>query len=141
MISITDTITINENEIQQEFIHASGPGGQNVNKVATAVKLRFDVVNSTSLPEDVRERLVHLAGRRITKNGVLIIDARRFRTQEQNRHDATNRLIELIRKAAQKPKQRRKRKPSLISKQRRLTAKRRRSDIKQMRRIDPFDED
>jgi len=134
MIKITRTIAIDESELQQEFIRASGPGGQNVNKVATAVQLRFDVGNSPSLPNDVRERLIRLAGRRITEGGVLIIDARRFRTQERNRQDAIHRLVELIRKAAEKPKPRRKVKPTLESKRRRLKAKRRRSEKKQMRR-------
>ncbi len=134
MIHITRTIAIDESEIQQEFIRASGPGGQNINKVATAVQLRFDVGNSPSLPDDVRERLIRLAGRRITGDGVLIIDARRFRMQERNRQDAIDRLVELIRKAAEKPKVRRRARPTLASKRRRLEAKRRRSETKRMRR-------
>ena len=134
MIYITRNIRIDEGEIQQEFIRSSGPGGQNVNKVATAVQLRFDVVDSPSLPDDVRSRLIRLAGRRISEDGILIMDARRFRTQERNRKDAIGRLVELIRKAAEKPKPRLKTRPTLTSKRRRLQAKRRRSEIKRMRR-------
>ncbi len=134
MIHITDNIAIEEREIHQEFVRASGPGGQNVNKVSTAVKLRFDVRNSPSLPDDVRTRLIRMAGRRITEEGVLIIDARRFRTQERNRQDAIDRLVELIRKAAEKPKPRLKTRPSLGSKRRRLDTKRRHAEAKRMRR-------
>ena len=134
MIYITADITIDEREIQEAFIHASGPGGQNVNKVATAVQLRFDVTNSPSLPDDVRERLFRLAGRGITAQGILIIDARRFRTQERNRKDAIQRLVELIRKAAEKPRPRRKTKPTLTSKKRRLETKKYRGQTKRMRR-------
>jgi len=134
MIYVTCTITINENEIQEEFIRASGPGGQNVNKVATAVQLRFDVANSHSLPDEVRKRLFSLARKRITEEGVLVIDARRFRSQKANRRDAIERLVRLIRKAAQKPQIRRKTKPTLTSKMLRLEDKQRRAETKRLRR-------
>ena len=134
MIQITETISIKENEIQEEFVLASGPGGQNVNKVATAVKLRFDAAHSPSLPEDVRERLIRLAGKRLTEEGVIVIDARRFRSQDRNRQDARERLAALIRKAAQRPKPRRKTRPTPASIERRLEDKHRRSQIKRVRR-------
>lgn len=133
MIQVTDTIAIQENEIQFDFVRSSGPGGQNVNKVATAVQLRFDIVKAKSLPEDVRNRLKDLAGKRLTEDGVLIIHARRFRTQERNRRDAIERLIELIQKAAVKPKVRRKTKPSQATKEQRLADKRRLSEKKRLR--------
>ena len=134
MIPITPTIAIDERELREEFVRASGPGGQNVNKVATAVQLRFDVRRSPSLPGDVRHRLERLAGRRLTDDGVLIIEASRHRTQEQNREDARNRLVDLIRRAAHKPKPRRKTRPTLASKKRRLEGKRQRSTTKRLRR-------
>jgi ribosome-associated protein len=137
MLYATPTIAINENEIQLDFIRASGPGGQHVNKAATAVQLQFDVAHSPSLPEDVRQRLIRLAGSRITDDGVLIINARRFRSQERNRQDAVDRLVALIQKAAEAPKQRRKTKPSAASKKRRLEAKRWRGQTKRRRRVDP----
>ncbi|MDP2720146.1 MAG: alternative ribosome rescue aminoacyl-tRNA hydrolase ArfB [Dehalococcoidia bacterium] len=133
MINITPSITIDEKEIQQEFIRSTGPGGQNVNKVATAVQLRFDVANSPSLPEEVRRRLFSLGKKRITVEGILIIEARRYRTQGANRLDAVERLVELIRKAAEKPRIRRKTRPTLASRERRLESKKRRGDTKRFR--------
>jgi len=141
MIAITPTIAISENEIKLDFIRSSGPGGQNVNKVATAVQLRFDVKNTLSLPHDVRARLVDLAGRKITEHGILIIQAKRFRKQERNRQDAIDRLINLIRKASEKPKARIKTKPTRAAKKRMLAAKRHRSKIKRMRRLVSISED
>jgi len=137
MIRVTGAISIDEGEIHLQFIRASGPGGQNVNKVATAVQLRFDMAHSPSLAEAVRERLNHLAGKRMTKDGYLLVDARRFRTQEQNRKDAVTRLIDLIRQAAQRPKIRKKTKPTRASQERRLESKHRRGKIKHLRRAEP----
>jgi ribosome-associated protein len=134
MIHINQDISIDEKEIKMDFIRASGPGGQNVNKVATAVHLRFDVYSSPSLTDDMRKRLVGLAGRKVTDEGVLLIKADRFRTQVQNRQDAVNRLVELIREAAKEPKIRRKTKPSVASKRRVMETKLRRSNLKQQRR-------
>ena len=132
MIAISPSLSIDERELQIDFVRASGPGGQNVNKVATAAQLRFDV-NASSLPEDVRARLIHLAGNRITAEGVLLIEAKRFRTQEQNREDAIQRFVELVKKALVKPKPRRKTKPTQAAKEERLKEKKRRGEIKRMR--------
>jgi ribosome-associated protein len=140
IMRIYDTLPIHDDEIELRFIRASGPGGQNVNKVSTAVQLRFDVAHSPSLPEDIRRRLIRLAGTRITREGILIIDARRFRSQERNRDDALARLAELIRQASVRPKARRHSRPTLASKQRRLEQKRQRSRLKETRRpVSPGD--
>jgi len=139
MIQITTGIAIDETEIVESFIHASGAGGQNVNKVATAVQLRFDVRRSPSLPHAVRERLERLAGRRLTREGVLVITAQRHRTQGRNREDALARLVELIRRAAVPPVPRRPTRPSAAEKRRRLEGKLRRAVTKRLRRAEPDD--
>lgn len=133
MIHVTDSISIEENELQFVFSRASGPGGQNVNKVATAVQLRFDAAGSASLPADVKERLRQLAGARMTRDGTVVINARRFRSQERNREDAVGRLVELVRSAAKKPLRRIKSKPTRESKERRLEDKKHRSRTKRRR--------
>lgn len=133
MIRINPQFSLDESEISESFIRASGPGGQNVNKLATAVQLRFDIRHSPSLPIDVRKRLEKLAGSRVTKDGVLILLAQRYRTRERNRKDALERLIELAREAAIAPQKRRPTKPTYGSKQRRLESKSKRSRIKNMR--------
>jgi ribosome-associated protein len=134
MIRITPDIFVRETELKLNFIRSSGPGGQNVNKVATAVQLRFDVFRSSSLPEDVRQRLVRIAGKKVNKEGVLLIGAQRFRTQERNRQDAVERLVQWIRRASEKPKKRIKTKPTLSSRERRLEGKRQRSETKRLRK-------
>lgn len=135
VIQVTDTILIPEDELSFSFVRASGPGGQNVNKVATAVQLRFDAAASPSLPDDVRQRLLKLAGSRATEEGMLVITARRFRSQYRNREDAVQRLAALVRRAAERPKKRRKTRPSKASVARRLEAKQRRSKLKDCRRV------
>jgi ribosome-associated protein len=133
MLTITPSLFLDESELVESFVRASGPGGQNVNKVATAVQLRFDVAHSASLPQEVRARLLEIAANRITDEGVLVIDARRFRTQEQNRADARERLRELILRALQKPKARRATKPTRAAQARRVENKRARSRTKALR--------
>jgi ribosome-associated protein len=137
MIRITNTIAIDEDELEERFIRASGPGGQNVNKLASAVQLRFDVRGSPSLPDDVRARLECLAGSRLTRGGVLVISAQRHRTQERNRQDARERLVDLIRRAAVAPTPRRATKPTAPSRERRLEAKKRRGAVKGLRQEKP----
>lgn len=138
-IHISPNLSIDESELEITFVRSSGPGGQNVNKVATAAQLRFDAANSRSLPAEVRVRLVARAGSRVTREGVLIITARRFRTQERNRADAIDRLVEMIRAAATPPKHRRKTKVSKAAKALRVETKRRRSATKRLRKT-VFDE-
>ena len=133
MLKITDEISIDERELDERFVRASGPGGQNVNKVSTAVELRFDVGRSASLPEGVRVRLSRLAGRRLSDEGILVIRADRFRTQERNREEARERLAEIIRQAAVVPKRRVPTKPSRAAKERRRQEKAQRSWVKRLR--------
>ena len=137
MIRVNAWIELDEREIQEDFVRASGPGGQNVNKVSTAVQLRFDVARSPSLPDPVRARLIALAGRRVTQEGVLIIEAERYRSQRRNRDDALERLIELIREACEVEKPRRPTRPTLASKKRRLDSKQRRGETKKLRTVKP----
>ena len=139
MVQITDTIQIDERELQLEYVRASGPGGQNVNKVATAVQLRFDIANSPSLASSIKGRLIRLSGKRVNADGVLVIESKRFRTQEANRADAIQKFIELVQKAAIPPKPRHKTKPTAASKEKRLKKKKRKADIKKTRQSREFD--
>jgi ribosome-associated protein len=136
VIPVTDRLAVDERALSESFVRASGPGGQNVNKVATAVQLRLDL-SASGLPEEVRARAARLAGKRLTQDGAILIIAQRHRTQERNREDALDRLIELVRRAAEPPKPRRPTKPTLASKRRRLEAKARRARIKSGRTTKP----
>ena len=141
MIQVTDTIALEDYEIQEEFIRSSGPGGQHVNKAATGVQLRFDAAGSPSLPEAVRDRLMHLARGRVTDEGVVIIEAKRYRSQDRNRKDALDRLIRLIQSAAAPPRPRKKTKTPLASRRKRLEDKHKRGETKRLRqRLDRLDD-
>lgn len=133
MLRVTPTVSLDESELEERFVRSSGPGGQNVNKVATAVELRFDAGRSTALADDVRERLRAIAGNRMNADGVLVIDARRFRTQAANRQDARDRLADLVRQALVRPKRRRRTRPTAASIRRRITSKLRRAEAKRRR--------
>lgn len=139
MYKITPTLQIDESELQFEYIRASGPGGQNVNKVATAVQLRFNALNSPALASGIKGRLIQLTGKRVNAEGILVIEARRFRTQEANREDAIRRFTELVRKALVPPKPRRKTNPTAVSKEKRLKEKKQRGEIKKNRQNQSFE--
>lgn len=139
MIQITPSFQIDERELQLEYVRASGPGGQNVNKVATAVQLRFDITNSSSLASGIKGRLIQLAGNRVNADGILMIEAKRFRTQEANREDAIQRFVELVRRSIVPPKPRRKTKPTSASKEKRLKEKKQRGEIKKERQNKTFE--
>lgn len=136
MIEITPTVSIEETELQFDFVRATGPGGQNVNKVSTAVQLRFNV-NESNIPDEVKERLYKIAAGRINKDGILLIHARQYRTQEQNRYDAQERLVEIIRNATEKPKPRKTTRPSVTARAARLGAKKKRGELKRIRQYVP----
>ncbi len=140
MIRISPDILLNESEIQEEFIRASGPGGQNINKVSTGVQLRFDVLNSPSLPEEVRQRLIRLADRRINEAGILVIEAKQYRTQNRNRQEALRRLIDIIEKSAIPPKPRHRTQPTNESKRKRVATKRHHSQLKKLRQRPTIEE-
>jgi ribosome-associated protein len=141
IIRINAQLGIDENEISFDFIRASGPGGQKVNKSSSAVQLRFDVLHSPSLPEEIRCRLISLAGKRLSEEGILIIEARRFRSQDRNRQDAVDRLVALVSRAARKPRQRRPTRPSAAARERRLQEKKQRSTLKKQRTRRDFPEE
>ena len=141
MIDVTSSLSIDENDIQLDFIRSSGPGGQNVNKVASVVQLRYNIATANTLPDEVKQRLYSIARNRITEEGVLIIEAKRYRTQEQNREDAIARLVALIYQATEKPKPRRKTRPTLASQAERIEEKKRRGALKRSRRTTPADLD
>jgi len=141
MIEITSSLSLDENEIQLDFIRSSGPGGQNVNKVASGVQLRYNISTANTLPDEVKQRLYSIARNRISEDGVLIIEAKRFRTQEQNRVDALARLVALIQQASEPPKPRKKTRPSAAARAKRVDEKRQRGVIKQLRRSTPHREE
>jgi ribosome-associated protein len=134
MIKINNNISIDENELSFNFIRSSGPGGQNVNKVSTAVQLKFDILNSAGLSENIKQRIITKGGKKVSKDGTILIEAKRFRTQEKNKQDALNRLITLIKDSSTEPKIRKKTKPTKISSDNRITEKKQKSEIKKYRK-------